>query len=174
MADKIYGFKEDKSKVEIYSANDIDTKVGEIVVPTKVSELENDSGFITSESVPTKVSELENDSGYALASEVNTKVENLCKTHITTHTIECDTMGSPTGKYKDFSVTYNVDYVPISVSVNPNAVTKENAGVTVQSIILTSSSKNSAKGKIYYRGNSSDNVANIGTATFYVVWLKIS
>lgn len=31
-------------------------------VPTKTSELENDSGFVTS--VPTKVSELENDSGY--------------------------------------------------------------------------------------------------------------
>ena len=33
-------------------------------IPTKTSELENDSGFITAEDVPTKTSELENDSGF--------------------------------------------------------------------------------------------------------------
>lgn len=33
-------------------------------VPTKTSELTNDSGFITSASIPTKVSELTNDAGY--------------------------------------------------------------------------------------------------------------
>lgn len=33
-------------------------------VPTKLSELENDTGFITEASVPTKVSQLENDAGF--------------------------------------------------------------------------------------------------------------
>ena len=33
-------------------------------LPTKTSELTNDSGYITSANVPTKVSELQNDSGY--------------------------------------------------------------------------------------------------------------
>ena len=33
-------------------------------MPTKVSELENDSNFATTSDVPTKVSELENDSDY--------------------------------------------------------------------------------------------------------------
>ena len=33
-------------------------------VPTKVSELQNDSGYITAAAIPTKVSQLENDSGY--------------------------------------------------------------------------------------------------------------
>ena len=37
-------------------------------VPTKVSQLTNDSGFITSSSVPTKVSQLTNDSGFITSS----------------------------------------------------------------------------------------------------------
>ena len=43
------------------------------VVPTKTSELENDSNYITSDSlpvIPTKVSELENDSNYITAEEL--------------------------------------------------------------------------------------------------------
>ena len=46
-------------------------------IPTKVSELTNDSGFITISSVPTKVSELTNDSGYITISSVPTKVSEL-------------------------------------------------------------------------------------------------
>ena len=38
-------------------------------IPTKVSELKNDSHFINSDSIPTKVSELENDSGFVNAAE---------------------------------------------------------------------------------------------------------
>lgn len=39
-------------------------------VPTKTSELTNDSGYITSAAVPTKVSELTNDSGFVTATTV--------------------------------------------------------------------------------------------------------
>ena len=35
-----------------------------IDIPTKTSELDNDSGFVTSEDIPTKTSELDNDSGF--------------------------------------------------------------------------------------------------------------
>ena len=45
------------------------------IVPTKTSELENDSGFITSSdipTIPTKTSELENDSGFITASDIPT------------------------------------------------------------------------------------------------------
>lgn len=58
----------------------------DINVPTKTSDLVNDSGFITESSLPTKVSDLENDSGflvsadlvnYALRSEIPTKVSDL-------------------------------------------------------------------------------------------------
>lgn len=39
-------------------------------VPTKLSELENDVGFITDDDVPTKVSDLTNDSGFITTSDV--------------------------------------------------------------------------------------------------------
>lgn len=39
-------------------------------VPTKTSDLTNDSGFITSASVPTKTSDLTNDSGYITSSDI--------------------------------------------------------------------------------------------------------
>lgn len=41
-------------------------------IPTKTSELTNDSGFLTTADIPTKTSELENDSGFVKASEANT------------------------------------------------------------------------------------------------------
>ena len=46
-------------------------------VPTKTSELTNDSGFITEEDVPTKTSELTNDSGFITAEDVPTKTSEL-------------------------------------------------------------------------------------------------
>ena len=36
-------------------------------IPTKTSDLTNDSGFITSASIPTKTSDLTNDSGFVSA-----------------------------------------------------------------------------------------------------------
>lgn len=45
-----------------FSRNKIVEVVG--MIPTKVSQLLNDSGFITSADIPTKTSELENDSGF--------------------------------------------------------------------------------------------------------------
>lgn len=41
-----------------------------ITVPTNVSELNNDSGYITSGSLPTRVSELENDEGYITENDI--------------------------------------------------------------------------------------------------------
>ena len=46
-------------------------------IPTKTSDLHNDSGFITAADVPTKTSELTNDSGYITAADVPTKVSQL-------------------------------------------------------------------------------------------------
>lgn len=43
-------------------------------VPTKTSDLNNDSGFITSAAVPTKVSDLTNDAGYALNTALSAEV----------------------------------------------------------------------------------------------------
>lgn len=46
-------------------------------IPTKLSQLANDSEFITSASIPTKVSQLENDKNYATTSQIPTKISQL-------------------------------------------------------------------------------------------------
>lgn len=46
-------------------------------VPTKTSDLTNDSGFITSSALPTKTSDLTNDSGFITSSSVPTKLSQL-------------------------------------------------------------------------------------------------
>jgi hypothetical protein len=46
-------------------------------IPTKTSQLQNDSGFVTSASVPTKTSQLQNDSGFVTSSSVPTKTSQL-------------------------------------------------------------------------------------------------
>jgi len=44
--------------------NKVREKVESLIIPTKVSDLVNDAGYITSADVPTNVSELVNDAGY--------------------------------------------------------------------------------------------------------------
>lgn len=56
--------------VGIFTANSSTNKTVDITVPTKTSDLQNDSGFITSASVPTKTSELQNDSGFITSSDI--------------------------------------------------------------------------------------------------------
>lgn len=46
-------------------------------IPTKVSDLTNDAGFITNADVPTKTSDLTNDSGFITSSDVPTKTSDL-------------------------------------------------------------------------------------------------
>ena len=49
----------------------------EINIPTKTSDLTNDSGYITTSSLPTKTSDLTNDSGYITSSSLPTKTSDL-------------------------------------------------------------------------------------------------
>lgn len=53
---------------------------GSLEIPTKVSQLDNDSGFITVEDVPTKTSELVNDSNFTTKTELDTVNQNLTTT----------------------------------------------------------------------------------------------
>ena len=48
----------------VASTGDYDDLIDKPTIPTKTSDLQNDSGFITSSSVPTKTSDLTNDSGF--------------------------------------------------------------------------------------------------------------
>lgn len=65
-----------KEELGIQSINDsidaLETNVEQIEgsIPTKTSELTNDSGFITDANVPTKTSDLTNDSGFITANDI--------------------------------------------------------------------------------------------------------
>jgi hypothetical protein len=48
----------------VYSKNQVDSLLSDIIIPTKLSDLTNDSGYITSNDIPTKVSFFTNDIGY--------------------------------------------------------------------------------------------------------------
>ena len=52
-------------------------KASESEIPTKVSELENDAGYLTEAAVPTKTSQLENDSNFVTSAEVPSKTSQL-------------------------------------------------------------------------------------------------
>ena len=86
--DTVYDDTEIREEIaEKADADDIPTKTSDLnndsgfitsaSVPTKTSELTNDSGFITSSSVPTKTSQLTNDSGFITSSAVPTKTSQL-------------------------------------------------------------------------------------------------
>ena len=60
------------SQTDLQSA--LNSKADSSSVPTKTSDLTNDSGFITSASLPTNVSDLTNDSGFQTSGEVSTAI----------------------------------------------------------------------------------------------------
>lgn len=57
-----------------FTLNASEAKTIDIPVPSKTSELDNDSGFITSAAIPSKVSELDNDTGYITSSAIPSTV----------------------------------------------------------------------------------------------------
>ena len=66
----------------LYTGAQVDqllAQIGTILasLPTKVSDLTNDSGFITGAAVPTKTSDLTNDSGFITGAAVPTKTSQL-------------------------------------------------------------------------------------------------
>ena len=70
-----------KEEVEEKLLNKVDklalnSKANKNEIPTKISQLENDSGYLTKDSnFPTKISQLENDSGYLLSKDISNKVD---------------------------------------------------------------------------------------------------
>lgn len=55
---------------------DVQIMIGD-AVPTKTSDLDNDSGFITNASIPSKTSDLTNDSGFITSGDIPTKTSDL-------------------------------------------------------------------------------------------------
>lgn len=52
------------------TASDVSALPSSTVIPTKTSQLTNDSAFVTASAVPTKTSDLTNDSGYITSSDI--------------------------------------------------------------------------------------------------------
>ena len=55
----------------------LSSKADTSAIPTKTSDLVNDSGFVTSSAIPTKTSDLTNDSGFITSSDLPTKLSDL-------------------------------------------------------------------------------------------------
>lgn len=67
------------NKTVVGAINELKTNVNNISVPTKTSQLTNDSGYITSSDIPTipsKVSQLANDSDYVTQTEMTDAITN--------------------------------------------------------------------------------------------------
>lgn len=78
-------------------AQSIVNKAVNITVPTKVSDITNDTGFITIDSVPTNNNQLTNGAGYQTASEVSSAISDAIS-GITSFEYEVVTTLPTTGK----------------------------------------------------------------------------
>ena len=63
--------------VDSFTLNQATDKSINIAVPTKTSDLTNDSGYATTSSIPTKTSDLTNDSGFITSANVPSKTSDL-------------------------------------------------------------------------------------------------
>ena len=66
-----------QSSKPTYTASEVGALPDTTSIPSKTSDLTNDSGFITSSAVPTKTSDLTNDSGFITSSALPTKTSDL-------------------------------------------------------------------------------------------------
>lgn len=151
--------KKNRGKQKVYSADEIDEKLEKInarEVPTKTSDLTNDSGFITSESLPTKTSQLTNDSSFL----TGLKISSIT----TTGHYAVEHYFNPQAVLET-DVTYtNAGYYPISVSATCD-------GVRLEQLYIVSGGLGTAT--IHFRMfNTSAGTAYIGKLTILVTWAK--
>ena len=102
-------------------------------IPTKTSQLTNDSNFATTSQIPTKTSELQNDSGYALEEDIPTKTSELENDSgfITNASI-------PT---KTSQITNDSGFITNNVSTLTNYELKTNTGTTISMSMDTTNYK---------------------------------
>ena len=80
----------------------------EKIIPKKVSELDNDSGYVTDSDIPKNVSELENDSGFATEDYVDEAIEGIdvpSNVKVISGTWTTPQSGQPYLDYDDSSMT---------------------------------------------------------------------
>ena len=105
----IYDLKDAQAREELSEKADIDQ------IPSKTSQLDNDSGFITSSdipTIPTKTSQLDNDSGFITSSDIPsipTKTSDLTNDSgfITSSDVYHETLGCKDLGIKDSNFNLN-------------------------------------------------------------------
>lgn len=129
------------SETELYMITD---SAGSI--PTKTSELENDSGFITSSSVPTKTSQLTNDSGFitsAPVTSVNSKTGAV--------SLSASDVGAAETTHSHAAGDITSGTLPVSrggTGATDAATARSNLGITPDNIGAAASSHNQAASTI--------------------------
>ena len=162
--------KVDKTKGSIVDTENVDDEVtntfsiriiknllSKVKVPTKTSELTNDSDFITSDAIPTQTSELTNDSGF---------ITELKISSITTsgHTPVSNRYFGTQEAYETDATYTKAGYYPISIFAYCN-------GVRLESCYIKSGGLGTAT--IHFRMyNSSSSTAYTGTLNVFITWIK--
>lgn len=83
-------------------------------VPTKVSQLENDTGYITEDDVPTKTSDLTNDSGYITTNDIPKDIYSYQETLTNKVYVDSNNVEHPVYR-KMFDITYDDLEYPIAM-----------------------------------------------------------
>lgn len=116
-------------------------------IPTKVSELQNDSNYATVSQIPTKTSDLDNDSGF-----INKNVNDLTNYTLTSELSPVATSGSYndlidkpdlfSGDYNDLTNKPNLSIYATTTQLGNETTARENADIGLQGQIdaITSSS----------------------------------
>ena len=114
------------TEVGNFTANSAVDKTINITVPTKLSELEDDSSFAKTSELPTKTSELENDSGYITSSDIpSIPVVNNAKLTIQKNGVEVDSFTANASVDKIINIE-----VPTKAS-DINAISTDNISQTL-------------------------------------------
>ena len=112
----------------VASTGDYDDLIDKPSIPTKTSELDNDSGFITNANIPTKTSDLNNDSGF-----ITNTVDNLTNYPLSSSLATVATSGS----YTDL---INKPTIPVIKSTNVSGSPDNNgfiaSGLNLNNIVL--------------------------------------
>ena len=180
IGDAVLTIRKNGSDVQAFSANSTTNKVADIEVPTKTSELQNDSGFITSSAlptvndatltiqkngstvqtftansssnktanieVPTKTSELQNDSGFITSSALPTVNNGTLTIQKNGSTVQTFTANSSSNKTANIEVPTKTSDLQndsgfiTSASVGDGTITIQKNGSTVDSFTVNQSS----------------------------------
>lgn len=120
--DAVLDIKKNGKSVGTFSANASSNVSADIIVPTVVSDLVNDAGFITSASLPTKVSDLTNDSGFLNAAGIIDLLYPVNSCYVTgTNTNPASILGRGTWTLIDKSFKYS--WITSGFSFNTSVTT---------------------------------------------------